>query len=77
MADALKGGGDGAIELAARASWVELNDGPVRGGSMLDLELGVNWYLQPTTRLMLHWITLRTAEDATGSAVLARIQLQI
>lgn len=77
VADALAGAGDGAVELAARASWVDLDDGPVRGGSMLGVELGVNWYVQPATRFMLHWLTLRTGEDETGSAVLARIQLQI
>lgn len=67
--------GNGDVELAARLTWVDLDDGPVRGGEAADLELGVNWYLQPTTRFMLHWVGLR-AEGETGGAILGRIQLQ-
>ena len=67
--------GNGDVELAARLTWIDLDDEAIRGGKAADLELGVNWYLQPATRFMLHWIGLH-AESETGGAVLGRIQMQ-
>ena len=71
----------GALEAALRLSWVNLNSGPIQGGQSADLEIGLNWYLQPATRFMLHWLGTRTTsssdELAFGSAILARIQLQL
>lgn len=76
-----RGNGPGAVELAGRLSWVDLDDGPVRGGRSLDLEVGVNWYLQPATRFMLHWVGARVdapgGDEEHGSAILARIQVQL
>lgn len=73
--------GNGAVEFVARLGWVELNDGAVRGGRTLDLECGLNWYLQPATRFMVHGILLSADPPGSGheygSAVLARIQLQL
>lgn len=73
--------GPGAVELAARLAWVDLDDGVVRGGRALDLELGVNWYLQPATRFMLHWVGARVdapdGGEAHGAALLARLQVQL
>jgi phosphate-selective porin OprO/OprP len=34
----------GAAELAARWSWLDLDDGDVRGGRMHVLGAGINWY---------------------------------
>lgn len=73
--------GNGSVELVARLGWVDLNDGAVRGGRTLDLECGLNWYLQPATRFMVHGILLSVDSPGSGheygSAVLARIQLQL
>ena len=51
-------GGSGAWELTARYSSVELNDFDVRifGGEADSKTLGVNWYMDSRTRLMLNWI---------------------
>ncbi|MEM8711916.1 MAG: porin [Planctomycetota bacterium] len=74
-------GGNGALEGVARLTWVDLQDGAVTGGRSLDLEVGLNWYLQPTTRFMLHWLGGRfespSGDWVNGSAVLGRIQVQL
>ena len=73
--------GSGSVEFAARLGWVDLNDGAVQGGRTWDLECGLNWYLQPATRFMIHGLLLSVDSPGRGheygSAVLARIQLQL
>lgn len=48
--------GRGAWELAARYSYVDLIDGNVNGTRGDDFTLGVNWYLNPYTRMMFNWV---------------------
>lgn len=71
----------GALEAAARLTWVNLNNGALDGGQSIDLEIGFNWYAQPTTRVMLHWLGAHVNTpgngDAFGQALLARIQIQL
>lgn len=72
--------GNGAVEAVARLSGVHLDDGPVSGGRAVDLELGLNWYLTPGTRVLLHWAGTRisgSSSSANGSAILARLQVQL
>lgn len=69
--------GDGAVELVARASWTDLDDGPLAGGQLQDLEIGANWYLQRSTRVMLHWLVAHVDGDATEHALLGRIQIEL
>ena len=70
--------GNGALEAVARVSWTDLNDGPIQGGRILDAEAGLNWYLTPTTRIMLHWLGVQAVGDGDdyASAILGRIQIQ-
>ena len=44
-------GGVGAIEVAARYSYLDLNDQKITGGILRDVTLGANWY--PTTQQRL------------------------
>ncbi len=51
-----KKGNHGALELIARISTVDLNDGAVAGGEMTNLSVGMNWYLTRATRLMFNYV---------------------
>jgi phosphate-selective porin OprO/OprP len=46
----------GAFELAARWSFLNLNDGNVRGGILNDYSVGLNWYLYSNLRLMTDYL---------------------
>jgi len=48
--------GLGAVELAARWSYIDLNDAGVRGGYMEEMTYGVNWYLNKYTRVSLNYV---------------------
>lgn len=70
--------GWGAWELTARWSYLDLSDSALSSrlrGQMHDLTLGVNWYWNPHTRMMLNWIHAWTAlpelATTTGTDVLA------
>lgn len=69
--------GSGAVEAVVRAGWVDLEDGEVHGGRVLDVEAGLNWYLMPATRVMLHGLWLGTDGGAEGHALLARLLVQL
>jgi phosphate-selective porin OprO/OprP len=49
--------GRGAWEIAARYSYLNLNDGPVMGGVMNGLELALNWYLTPNVKVQFEYMT--------------------
>ncbi|MFM7074202.1 MAG: OprO/OprP family phosphate-selective porin, partial [Planctomycetota bacterium] len=48
--------GTGAWEVAARVSWLDLEDQAVRGGTLMDGTLGVNWYLNPYSKLVFNYV---------------------
>ena len=60
-------GGLGAWEVALRYSNLDLNDDPtgaLNGGEMDDITLGVNWYLNPQSRIMFNYV--RSDVDSGG-----------
>jgi len=54
-ANAFDGEGWGAWQLAARYSRVDLNGGTTRGGEEENVTFGINWYLNPMTRLTFNY----------------------
>jgi phosphate-selective porin OprO/OprP len=75
----LADGGPGAIEFAARYSWMDLNDnvghsvstlwlGASEGGEMKSITLGVNWYVNNNARVMWNYLhsTVENVGDADG-----------
>jgi phosphate-selective porin OprO/OprP len=69
-------GGKGAIELVARTSSMDLT--AANEGSLNDITLGVNWYLNPHTRVMLNYVMgemTNETEVITENAVMMRVQL--
>lgn len=70
-------GGKGALELAVRLSSLDLNDAEagIGGGKLDDLTLGVNWYLNPSTRVMLNWVNAEIGGLGEANALQARFQV--
>ena len=64
------GEGIGAVELAARYSYLDLNDSDASSsatGRLKDATVGVNWYLNPNTRVMLDYVHARAFPDTKGN----------
>ena len=67
--------GWGALEVAARFSAIDMQE----DGSLEDFTIGLNWYLNPNTRVMLNYVIGKLTDGAgevtTENAVMMRIQL--
>ena len=48
--------GWGAWEIAARYSYLNLNDGPIQGGVEQGITIGLNWYLTSTWKIQFNWV---------------------
>ena len=48
--------GWGAWELAARLSHINLNSYNIRGGHMTDFTFGINWYLNPYSKMVFNYV---------------------
>jgi len=76
-------GGWGALELALRFSYIDLNGGTVRGGREYDLTAGLNWYLNENTRLMFNYVRAKAKDRETpppiedGIADILQVRFQI
>ena len=69
-------GSKGAIELVARISQICLQN--VDMGQLNDITVGLNWYLNPNTRVMLNYVMgemTKGTEIITENAVMMRVQL--
>ena len=77
----------GAFEVAARFSYLDLNDEFVRGGELWNVTAGINWYLYPNTRILLNYVhsdvddrtvilTDSTTPGVDGNADIVQARLQ-
>jgi phosphate-selective porin OprO/OprP len=46
----------GAVELAAQLSTLDLDSGTLAGGRQRNVSLGLNWYLDPNTRMVFDYV---------------------
>jgi phosphate-selective porin OprO/OprP len=67
-------GGPGAWEVKARYSGLDLSDKDITGGQLDDISAGVNWYLNPNTRIM--WDYVHADKDDVGEADMLMMRLQ-
>lgn len=49
----------GAFETGLRFSYLDLNDGSVRGGIMRNMTAGMNWYFHPNSKLRFNYVYSR------------------
>jgi phosphate-selective porin OprO/OprP len=70
-----KDGGAGAWEVAARYSYLTLNDAGVDGGRLRDFTLGLNWYLNPNLRIMWNYLFADPSEGSEVDIFQMRLQL--
>ena len=68
-------GGTGAWEIVARYSQLDLNERLVRGGEMKNFTFGVNWHLNPYSRIM--WNYVRSEVEDTGNADILQMRFKI
>ncbi len=62
-------GGTGAWQVAARFSTFDLQDEGIEGGKLDDFTLGINWHLNPNTRVMLNYIDGRLDDDTSDGDI--------
>ncbi len=67
--------GLGAWEIATRYSQIDLSDSGINGGKLKDVTVGLNWHLNPNTRIM--WNYIRSTLDGVGDSNLALMRLQV
>lgn len=67
--------GAGAWEIALRYSNTDLTDKNIFGGIQSDIALGLNWYLNPVTRLMINHIWVNVKDRGNANILQGRVQI--
>ncbi len=70
-----KDGGKGAWEIAFRYSTIDLSDAGIAGGEQDDWTVGLNWYPNPATRLMINFV--HADVDQVGEADFLLVRWQV
>lgn len=68
----------GAVEIAARFSEINLDDGPIQGGRVHQWTLGTNWYLGRHIKFQANWVhSSANRADPSLSPDLAEVRAQL
>ncbi|MCB0464854.1 MAG: hypothetical protein KDC78_04130 [Aequorivita sp.] len=67
--------GAGAWEVALRYSNSDLTNKDVLGGQQSDITLGLNWYLNPVTRIMINHVWANIEDKGNASVLQGRLQI--
>ncbi|HHC81098.1 MAG TPA: hypothetical protein ENK46_14550 [Flavobacteriia bacterium] len=70
-----KNKGAGAWEVALRYSNSDLNNKDIFGGEQRDITLGLNWYLNPVTRIMFNHVWEKVKNFGNATAFQVRFQI--
>jgi phosphate-selective porin OprO/OprP len=68
-------GGWGLWEVAARYSYLDLNDGETRGGRLGDFSVALNWYARAHVRVMVDYIHAQRYGIGRSNIIQARLAL--
>lgn len=68
-------GGYGAWEIGVRYSRIDLNDLSVSGGILSEWTVGLNWYLNPVSRVMLNYVNADLKDTGTTNLFETRFQI--
>lgn len=60
--------GTGAWEIAARVSNLDLDDETIRGGTLTNFTLGINWYLSPYWRVTANYVRAGADHPTDGKS---------
>lgn len=60
--------GPGAWEVAARVSFLDLNDESISGGELTDFTFGANWYLNPFLHVSFNYIHVLLESAPIGNS---------
>lgn len=67
--------GAGAFEVAVRLSNSDLNSEDIYGGQQRDITIGLNWYLNPVSRIMVNYDFVKVTDIGNASNIQARMQI--
>lgn len=70
-----KNNGAGAWEIALRYSNTDLTDKNILGGKQSDIALGLNWYLNSVTRLMINHVWVNIEDHGNANIIQGRLQI--
>jgi len=65
----------GAWQVAARVSHLDLTSAAVHGGALDDVTAGVNWYLNPITKVTVNYVRAHVETVGDSNVLEGRFQL--
>lgn len=71
----MRGGGWGGWEVAARYSHIDLTDKNIKGGRLNDFTAGLNWHLNPNSRMMFNYTYADDKQVGRTNIYQARLQV--